>query len=648
MLENFSCNTIKEVAMSPTQQNLLNSLNYITMSILALTLSLVSTTSGFGGNVGFVTAEGTSFSLDGQPFYYVGTNCYYLMVRAADVNLRSDVDEVLQEAAAMGLRVLRTNAYNDGELDKKGKPNWNALQLTPGVYQEYVFQGLDYVLNKADELGVRLILPFVNYWDNYGGMDQYVKWDLKYGSSPYPISREGFYTDENIKQWYKNHITTVLNRVNTINGRTYKEDPTVFAWELANEPRGSEGNLWPWINEMAAHVKSIDANHMLTTGAEGKDGLREFKLYHNCPNIDFCTIHIYPENFNLKEDESMTYVRTRIWDGHDLEKPVILEEFGKYRDTSPPIPDPPVPTGGTGNTTTRDKFFQGFYNTIYDYYGNGSNFWILYHDLYPDYDGRGVYYPADVSTVGIIQTEASKMNSFSGVVPSYASPLYDFDATEEGWVFAWVEGGATGSLSQVESPGYPITNNGSLRISVNLPGGGFSKCAVKRDENGTDYSGYDALSIRVYVPSSSSPPLGPGGLRANFFIQQYVWMFESTWTHLIADTWMRLSIPASYVDITNIQGFGVQVGADQAYNGPIYVDYLCGRLHRNPCYVDWRNTSGTEDGTTAFPYNTVAEGTQFVLPGGTVSIANGNYAEQITIWQPMTLNATGGSVIIGK
>ena len=36
-------------------------------------------------------------------------------------------------------------------------------------------------------------------------------------------------------QAYKNYIETVLNRVNTYNGRVYKSDPAVFSWELANE-----------------------------------------------------------------------------------------------------------------------------------------------------------------------------------------------------------------------------------------------------------------------------------------------------------------------------------------------------------------------------------------------------------------------------
>lgn len=36
-------------------------------------------------------------------------------------------------------------------------------------------------------------------------------------------------------QAYKNYIGAVLNRVNTYNGRVYKDDPAVFSWELANE-----------------------------------------------------------------------------------------------------------------------------------------------------------------------------------------------------------------------------------------------------------------------------------------------------------------------------------------------------------------------------------------------------------------------------
>lgn len=78
-----------------------------------------------------------------------------------------------------------------------------------------------------------------------------------------------------------------------------------------------------------------------------------------------------------------------------------------------------------------------------------------------------------------------------------------------------------------------------------------------------------------------------------------------------------------------------------------HVNSSCLRVARDPSYVDWRNT-GTELGTPVYPYNTVKEGTEAVFPGGTVSIASGNYSEPMTIWQPMTLSATGGTVVIGQ
>ena len=37
-------------------------------------------------------------------------------------------------------------------------------------------------------------------------------------------------------QAYKNYITTLLNRKNTITGVYYRDDPIIFALELANEP----------------------------------------------------------------------------------------------------------------------------------------------------------------------------------------------------------------------------------------------------------------------------------------------------------------------------------------------------------------------------------------------------------------------------
>lgn len=349
----------------------------------------------------FVRTEGTRFVLGGRPFFFLGANCYYLMAYAADPARRADVDKVLQSASQMGLKVIRTWAFNDG----KGH---NALQTDPGVYDERVFQGLDYLIWKAEQLGLRLILVLVNNWDDYGGMNQYVEW------SPTAQSHDDFYTDENTKKWFRDYLSAVLNRTNTFSGKLYKDDPTIMAWELANEPRASQSasnSLIQWIAEMSGYIKKLDPNHLVATGSEG---MESFVENHQVETIDICTVHLWPDTWHFSQERSLTWLRDRIREAHEVvRKPLILEEFGKYRDTTPPVPQPPKPTGGTGSTATRDSFYNAFLSGVYENKAAGALFWILYHDTYPDYDGFGVYYPADSSTVDILRAAVARADALS-------------------------------------------------------------------------------------------------------------------------------------------------------------------------------------------------------------------------------------------
>ena len=74
----------------------------------------------------------------------------------------------------------------------------------------------------------------------------------------------------------KNYVKTLLMRKNTITGVIYSEDPTVFAWELANEPETSAnyeinkgikpGSLvYNWLDEMSAYVKVLAPKHMVSS-----------------------------------------------------------------------------------------------------------------------------------------------------------------------------------------------------------------------------------------------------------------------------------------------------------------------------------------------------------------------------------------------
>jgi hypothetical protein len=88
----------------------------------------------------------------------------------------------------------------------------------------------------ACRVRVRAALPSANtccaraqdYWLS---IDRFVNW------SDTASGKNDFYTDYKIKQMYKAHLRTFTSRVNTINGRKYSEDPTIYYWNLLNEPR---------------------------------------------------------------------------------------------------------------------------------------------------------------------------------------------------------------------------------------------------------------------------------------------------------------------------------------------------------------------------------------------------------------------------
>ncbi|CAL8463194.1 g2728 [Coccomyxa elongata] len=252
--------------------------------------------------------------------------------------------------AGQGIDLIRTWGFLNGVDD----PVYAAVSMQPsvGVYNELSLQRLDLVLSEASTNGVRIILPFVNFWADMGGMQWYVDQVLGPGHK-----LEEFYTSVTVKQAYKNYVSKILTRKNTITGVTYRDDPTIFALELANEPRCNDGyevsvGLKPgtiiraWVAEMAAYIRSLDPNHMITTGEEGylssggpgsgwrDDGTKgvDFRANLQDPNIAFGTIHVYPGHWsvaaNSVQDFAYSFIYSRAQIANAIGKPFILEETG--------------------------------------------------------------------------------------------------------------------------------------------------------------------------------------------------------------------------------------------------------------------------------------------------------------------------------
>ncbi|XP_008800703.1 mannan endo-1,4-beta-mannosidase 1-like isoform X2 [Phoenix dactylifera] len=293
---------------------------------------------------GFVRTKGLHFVLHGNPFFANGFNAYWLTYVASDPSQRYKVSNAFREASSHGLSVARTWAFNDG--------GSTALQYSPGSYNEQMFKGLDFVVSEARKYKIRLILSLVNNYDSFGGKKQYVQWARNQGQNI--ASDDGFFTNPTVKGFYKNHVKTVLTRVNTITGVAYKNDPTIFAWELMNEPRcqsdPSGRTIQAWIMEMAAFVKSTDSNHLLEVGLEGFYGASskqqqfntgfqvgtDFISNNQIPGIDFATVHSYPDQWlsNSNDQAQLAFLNTwldsHIQDARNiLRKPLLLTEFGK-------------------------------------------------------------------------------------------------------------------------------------------------------------------------------------------------------------------------------------------------------------------------------------------------------------------------------
>ena len=145
--------------------------------------------------------------------------------------------------ASRGLSVIRTWAFCDGE-------EWNALQPqpgqpmqpaaqripgsaadehqhdggAPGIFDERVFQGLDWLLAEAARRRLRILFALTNYWGAYGGMLQYVKWSCQRRGLPVhdKLRADQFYTDPGCQDIFNNFMATITSRINSITGCPYR------------------------------------------------------------------------------------------------------------------------------------------------------------------------------------------------------------------------------------------------------------------------------------------------------------------------------------------------------------------------------------------------------------------------------------------
>ena len=262
-------------------------------------------------------------------------------------------------------------------------PRTHSFRPAPDQWNEAQFVFLDRVLVEAARRGVRVQLCLSNWWRDTGGVTQYLRWagvqgadDDKYRVGINNEKAMLFYSNETARRLYREHVEKIVTRRNSISGVRYRDDPTIFGYELMNEAQCLTGR-WAerraWVAEMSSYLKSLDPDHLITPGEWGYRSAAERKewlLDHALPAIDYCDVHNYPRDDGDSAVDSPQalgeFIDNRVAAAYSLKKPLVLGEFG-------------MSTDGYKGFTQVD-WYRAYFEHSVRAGASGAMFWILTPD----------------------------------------------------------------------------------------------------------------------------------------------------------------------------------------------------------------------------------------------------------------------------
>lgn len=422
----------------------------ITLLMASITLPMMGQTD----KSKFVTVDNGHFMKDGKPYYYVGTNFWYGAILGSE-GQGGDRKRLVKELNFMkkiGIDNLRILVGSDGErgVTTKVEPT---LQIKPGVYNDTILAGLDFLLQEMGKRNMVAVLYLNNSWEWSGGYGFYLE---HAGAGKQPRPNEDGYTafmkamskyatNTKAHELFYDYVRFILGRTNRYTGLKYSEDPAIMSWQIGNEPRAFDKAVLPdfekWLAEASALIRSLDPNHLISIGSEGSWGCEnDWGCYERiCAdrNIDYCNIHLWPYNWSwarkdhLIEDLPNAKANTKDYIDRHLEicarlkKPLVMEEFGYPRD------DFKFSLGTP--TKGRDGFYKYVFSLVADNaeqggYFAGCNFWgwggfakpkhELQWQVGDDYTGdpaqeqQGLnsVFSGDKSTLKVIKSQVDRMN----------------------------------------------------------------------------------------------------------------------------------------------------------------------------------------------------------------------------------------------
>lgn len=360
----------------------------------------------------FVTTKDGHFERNGKPYYFVGTNFWYGAILGSEGQGgdRQRLIRELDNLKAAGMDNLRILVGSDGERGVKTKVE-PTLQIAPGVYNDTILAGLDFLLVEMGKRDMVAVLYLNNSWEWSGGYSFYLQ-HAGAGIAPRP-NEAGYpaYMDfvaryaanQKAHELFYDYVRFIVGRTNRYTGKKYTDDPAIMSWQIGNEPRAfsqeAKEPFAQWLAEASSLIRSLDANHLISIGSEGSWGCEnDMSLYEKIcadKNVDYMNIHLWPYNWSwararhLRADLQRACANTKDYiDSHlaisaKLHKPLVMEEFGFPRDG--------FSFSKEASTTVRDDYYDYVFSLINDARKSGGffagcNFWGWGGEATPEHD----------------------------------------------------------------------------------------------------------------------------------------------------------------------------------------------------------------------------------------------------------------------
>ncbi|WP_158647201.1 cellulase family glycosylhydrolase [Actinoplanes sp. ATCC 53533] len=235
-------------------------------------------------NHGFLTRSGRQLMLDGQPYKFVGVNAFGL----------TGCDGALTDTSEAGL-----DAYFASLRPKSITRTW--------AFKPFGLEVVDRVVAAAERHNQMVIFALAD-GANYCADDGH---DAAFYAG-------GFRGD------YLTWVRSVVPR--------YRDSKAVAMWELMNEPKGASSDtvMKTFFDETAAIIKSLDPNHLVSSGSQAAyvDGTNDYAYVHSGPDIDAGSLHEYDYDYQNSHTIVSGWFEPAIEGMNALDKPLYVGEVG--------------------------------------------------------------------------------------------------------------------------------------------------------------------------------------------------------------------------------------------------------------------------------------------------------------------------------